>query len=391
MNLNFVTGMSSRSRNHSRAASPTLSVRSRRSMISSRSRNKYLPQDLTDDEDSDIENFTDDSRSRLRRHEGKPRSRRNTEQLDLDHRDTEVINRIQKMKEKSKYIRERRSGSLTNWPATKSRDSGSLTPSDDDLRTISSKHRKSSLMSLVQPQKKLLSDSASEKEMSFQQKKEERIASKVIKQVKSDSASERENTKQKPLKVVDSPKAQKKPETESDNEEVVPVVTKLESESRPLKVVTHLNNISKTSNESKASSTSTATSTAQSTSAKKEEKKIIQNENQEMEQQTTLEPLASPVIVVAKAKVKDIEVKKEAAKIAEAWECQHCTFVNDAVATVCTICCKTRVDVLQQLPNTVDDDIDINEINESISQNESDAKQKGKVRKISFLPGTKAH
>lgn len=349
-------------------------------MMSSRSRHKYLPQDLTDDEDSDIENFTDDSRSRLRRHEVKPRSRRNTEQLDLDHRDTEVINRIQKMKEKSKYIRERRSGSLTNWPTTKSRDSGSLTPSDDDLRTISSKHRKSSLMSLTQPQKKLVSDSASEREMSFQQKKEERIAPKVIKQVKSDSASEQENPKQKPLKVVDSPKAKPKPETESDNEEVAtvaPVVKKLESESRPLKVVSNSSNISKTSNESIAT--------------KKEEKKIVQNGKQEIVKQSTPEPVASPVIVVAKAKVKDIEVKREAVKIAEAWECQHCTFVNDAVATVCTICCKTRVDVLQQLPKTVDDDIDINEINESISQNESDAKQKGKVRKISFLPGTKAH
>lgn len=374
--------MPPRSRNHSRAASPTLSVRSRRSMMSSRSRQKYLPEDLTDDEDSDIENFTDDSRSRFRRHEGKPRSRRNTEQMELDHRDTEVINRIQKMKEKSKYIRERRSGSLTNWPTTKSRDSGSLTPSDDDLRTISSKHRKSSLLSLSQPHKKLLSDSASEKEMSLEQKKDERNTSKVIKQVKSDSASERESAKQKLSKVLDLPKAKQKPETESDNEEptaVAPVAKKLESESRPLKIVNNFNNISKPSNES----------TATKKDEKKIQEKIVQEEKQEIVKQTTLEPVVAPAVL--KSQVKDVEVKKEAAKIAEAWECQHCTFVNDAVATVCTICCKTRVDVLQQLPKTVDDDIDINEINESISQNESDAKQKGKVRKISFLPGTKAH
>ena len=97
--------MSSRSINQSRAASPALSVRSRRSMMSSRSRQKYVPQDLTDDEDSDIENFTDDSRSRSRRHDVRNKARRNTEQLDLDHRDTEVISRIQRMKEKSKHIR----------------------------------------------------------------------------------------------------------------------------------------------------------------------------------------------------------------------------------------------------------------------------------------------
>ncbi|CAO1405758.1 unnamed protein product [Diamesa serratosioi] len=72
------------SRNHSRAASPTLSVRSRRSMMSSRQRNKYMHQDLTDDEDSDLDNFTDDSRSRMRRNDGRNKPKKYAESLDFD-------------------------------------------------------------------------------------------------------------------------------------------------------------------------------------------------------------------------------------------------------------------------------------------------------------------
>lgn len=242
-----------RSRNHSRAASPALSVRSRRSTMSSRNRHKYIPKDLTDDEDSDVENFTDDSRSRTRRHEVRNRSRRNTEQLDLDCRDNEVINRVQKMKEKSKFIRERRSGSLTNWPTTKDRDSGSLTPSDDDIKNISSKYRKSSLTSPFPQIRKLLSDSASEKDESKKQKEEKCSSMKIVKHVKSDSASERESVKENSKKVNNPVKTKKKPDTESESESLpspIQAERKPQSENRPLKVVlaSNTNNISKTSN-----------------------------------------------------------------------------------------------------------------------------------------------
>jgi hypothetical protein len=348
-------------------------------MMSSRSRQKYMPQDLTDDEDSDIDNFTDDSRSRPKKQDIRIRTRRNTEQLELDQREAEVISRIQKMKEKSKYIREKRSGSLTNWPTTKDRDSGSLTPSDEESNRISSRFRKSSLTSPIpQGRKTLMSDSASEieKEKPILKSK---VALKSPHSVKSDSASEKEVIKEKPLKRNDLIKNKKTPETESENEsKPQPVImeTKLESESRALKIVNNAASIS-----------------LKETLSKKEEKKIIQVERvkeelpKEIVKQSRQETSTSKAVEEAPKKSEQQVIRAPI----EAWECQHCTFVNEADSKVCTICCKTRVDVLQQLPKTEEDDIDINEINDSILQNENDVKQKGKVRKISFLPGTKAH
>lgn len=354
--------------------------------MSSRNRKKYVQQDLTDDEDSDIDNFTDDSRSRMKRHEPQIKHRRNTETLDLDHRDNEVIGRIQKMKEKSKHIRERRSGSLTNWPTTKTRESRSMTPSDEELKNVSSKFRKSSLTSLATQNQKMLSDSASEKEEDMPAKqKADKSSSKSIKQVKSNSPSENETAKEKPLKVSDSMRTKKKLETQAEDDQKplpVPVRVKPESETRPLKILYEVNNVSKPSNEPLTT---------------KEEKKNGQVDRRNIIED--LKDLKSDDILASTVKIGKIETKKvpiteksiqEAQSITEDWECQHCTFVNEASSSVCTICCKTRVDLLQLLPTT-EDDIDINEINDSILQNENDAKQKGKVRKISFLPGTKAH
>lgn len=344
--------------------------------MSARNRHKYLPQDLTDDEDSDIDNFSDNSRSKIRRNENRNRQRRNTEQFELGYRENEVVSRIQKMKEKSKHIRERRSGSLSNWPPTKGRDSGSLTPSDEEIKKVASKYRKSSLTSPVPQNKRLLSDSASEREREVPDKqKEQKSSPKALTQVQSDSTSEQDSKKEKSLKASDKT-IKKKSETESeiDCEPLPKVVEKnLESENRPLKVS---NNISKASN---------------GPSIKKEEKQIAVPIREEKPKEI-LKSTKSENAVVKDAPQTAVVAKKEIPQksVDEAWECPHCTFVNEAATTVCTICCKTRVDVLKQLPKT-EDDIDINEINDTILQNESDAKQKGKVRKISFLPGTKAH
>ncbi|CRK97753.1 CLUMA_CG011133, isoform A [Clunio marinus] len=242
--------MPMRSMTLSRAASPSLSVRSRRSLTTSRSRHKYVPQDLTDDEDSDIENFTDDSRSRKRLER---RPRRNPEQIELDYRDNEVINRIQKMKEKSKFIRERRSGSLTNWPTTKDRDSGSLTPSDEEIKKTAVKQRKSSLTSPSIPQsQKFLSDSTSEKEKEEEvvNPKKKESTSKFTQPLRSDSASEKELIKENSPPIKETNKTKKKTQPDSDNETVYKKSpeTKLVSESRPLKIVTHSVVKAKTSN-----------------------------------------------------------------------------------------------------------------------------------------------
>lgn len=353
--------------------------------MSSRNRHKYVQQDLTDDEDSDIDNFTDDSRSRTKKHEVRNRSRRHTEQADLDYRDTEVISRIQKMKEKSKYIRERRSGSLTNWPTTKDRDSGSLTPSDDELKKISSRYRKASLTSPVPVNKRLLSDSASEKEKELPESaaRKQIVPPRCVQPLKSDSTSEKEGKE-----VVATPKpSKKKPDSDSSEVEIKPVQTvpakRLESEIRPLKVA--------------VASTSTAnlrTSNGLQTelSSRKEETKVTQAEKTKPVEIPEQSVVVAPPVVVKPLEVDIAGPSKKSAtqEVVEDWECQHCTFVNEAASKICTICCKTRVDVLQQLPPAADD-IDMTEINDSILHGETDAKQKGKVRKISFLPGTKAH
>ncbi|KAG5679700.1 hypothetical protein PVAND_009250 [Polypedilum vanderplanki] len=351
------------SRNPSRAASPALSVRSRRSMISSRQqRQKYMHEDLTDDEDSDLEIFVDDSRSRMKRNSyadirsAGRRERRNTEQLDLDYRDNEVISRIQRMKEKSKHIRERRSGSLTHWPVTKSRDSGSLTPSDDDdeTRKLSSKFRKSSVTSPVALNKsKIHSDSASEREMK--------------------AALRMENEKTKLTPSNNAQKIVKPAANDSDDDE------ELESEKRPLTITSTKSIIHepiKMLGDVKINKQNHDVS--RSTAEREEDKKISheetnnaievvkKNETAEIctSKASTSVALSTKTITTAPADLSNVS-----------WECEHCTFVNEPDTKICAICCKTRVEVLKQLPK-VDDDIDINEINDSILQNESDAKQK---------------
>ncbi|KAL7037872.1 hypothetical protein ACKWTF_009385 [Chironomus riparius] len=563
---NMPNGMPPRSRVQSRvpsrAASPALSVRSRRSMMSSRQRNKYVHQDLTDDEDSDIEqHFTDDSRSRNKRLldlKAGGRQRRNTETFELDYRDNEVITRIQRMKEKSKYIRERRSGSLTNWPSTKDHDSRSVTPSDDETRKISSKHRKSSLTSPIPNSKKILSDSASEEETSVK-------PSKHTKASRSDYDEHDRNEKSKVSSTNSQKVAAKKPTNESDNDDDevferepqtrtskgrpltlssttsnsvarVPIKmtddgSKVDSydedfDEKPAKSQKHLKD-KKKENHAAAVKNQDSTLTRHESTAKRHEspekreespvrrqhspirkssalktQEKSKNDNlrstaspkvqepapirkaqvssskiepstskaHERTKTETLRSTASPKIqepapsrkiqessqkvALSTSKAHEIPVKSklsskiqesattsqevtsksqgiasrsqeatqksqesikskpssskkadtattskikptvqktaisdeeesesddaQASKVVELpggnWECEHCTFVNEADTKVCLICCKTRVEVLKQLP--VEDDIDINEINDSISQNESDAKQK---------------
>jgi len=520
------------SRVPSRAASPALSVRSRRSMMSSRQRNKYVHQDLTDDEDSDIEeHFIDDTRSRNKRLldlKTGGRQRRNSEILELDYRDNEVISRIQKMKEKSKYIRERRSGSLTHWPSTRDHDSRSVTPSDDEIRKISSKYSKSSVTSPISDSRKILSDSASEKETAAK-------PSKNTKANRSDFDETDKHEKSKGSSTNSQKVVAKKPTNESDNDddevfekepqtrtskgrpltlssttsnsvtrEPIKTTDDEESDEKPAKSQSRGNE--KHLKEKKKENHVTAVKHQDSiltrhespvrkheSPVRREESPVKQQElpvkrqqspvrkpalkSQEKTKNENLRSTASPKIqepapskkiqesspkiepstskvhepaLKSKSTLKTQELapksKEPATKSQESiksksssskmldtattskikplkqkaafsdeeesesdtdahprvtknsiavelpggnWECEHCTFVNEADSKICLICCKTRVEVLKQLP--VEDDIDINEINDSISQNESDAKQKGKIRKITFLPGTKAH
>lgn len=379
--------MQSRSRVPSRAASPALSHRSRRSMMSSRHRQKYMRHDdLTDDEDSELEMFTDDSRSKIRKGiESLKHSRqhRKNEHLDLDYRDNEVINRIQRMKEKSKLIRERRSGSLTNWPTTaKERESGSLTPSDDEFRRLSTKFRKSSLTSPIPHKgKKIFStDSVSEEERDDDKKKKKK--NNVSKVTKSDSEGSASATKK-----VSNDNDKKSisenhhhPSSETKNNK-----TTTSSSTVAVKNKNEVNHTWETNKQHKQQEPQTPPPTipTESLQSSSPSKKALPQISSEIPGKT----------IVTKASISSSVVPSSSS---ENWECQHCTFVNESDAKICTICCKTRVEVLKQLPTTIDDDedIDINEINDSIIKSENEAveamKQKGKLRKITFLPGTKA-
>lgn len=326
--------------------------------MSSRSRQQYQPADLTDDEDSDIEHFTDDSRSRSSRRPASlhgdamrshRRHRHQSESRELDHHDAEVINRIQKMKEKSKFIRERRSGSLTNWPTTRARDSGSLSPSDEEIHRSATKyHSKQSLTSPLPQHKKKQhysgTDSEDEKELRRRPKSSTSTTTKI------QSAAVTKASKE-PVDV----------EITKESKSEQPI-NSFASECRPLKVI------------------KSPTPPPTPPTAVIIEQKIVQKVEPK-------EELERPTAVNGSDK-QQIEIPLVA------WECEHCTFVNEATSKICTICCKTRVEVLETLPPTVDDDLDVKAISESIMRNEnddSDSKQKGKVRKISFLPGTKAH
>jgi E3 ubiquitin-protein ligase RNF31 len=355
------------SRNPSRAASPALSVRSRRSTMSMRQRQKYLQHDdLTDDEDSDLERFTDDSRSRQRKQlessRGR-RERRNTEQLELTYRDNEVINRIQKMKVKSKNIREKRSGSLTHWPMAKDRESGSLTPSDDDdLRKLSSKFRKSSMTPPTAQNKEKHLDSASSDGEFLEKRKEKIKPSKSA--IISESASDGEKNKKGQSQLKENLKSL------NDSQKVIEnIAASLSNADEKLKIE------QQAAVESCPSSVPFLFKVGENSNNNSNK-----SSNSRFVKSTELEP--------------KVEEKTKTPTAIENplgnWECEHCTFVNEESATVCSICCKTRVEVLKQLPK-MEDDIDINEINDSILQNENEVKQKGKMRKISFLPGTKAH
>lgn len=378
------------SRNPSRAVSPALSHRSRRSMMSSRQRQKYMD-DLTDDEDSELEMFTDDSRSRIKKSMEALRSsrhRKNSEQLDLDYRDNEVINRIQRMKEKSKLIRERRSGSLTNWPTTtKERESGSLTPSDDELRRLSTKFRKSSLTSpLLEKNKKILSDSASERDdkkkkksafdgSSSQQHKVTRESSPKVTKIDQKKVEEVSKTISETRQLQHTSLPASKHPSESKNIEV----SKSEESrvNRTWEINKHQQepqtSASALRNDMRNESTqSPPTSTSTTTSFEKESAQI------------------SAETITTKPSIQEATSFSPSPSL-ESWECEHCTFVNECDVKICVICCKTRVEVLKQMPSPIEDEeIDINEINDSILKSENDAKQKGKLKKITFLEGTKA-
>ena len=112
------------SRNQSRAASPALSVKSRKSVMSSRhiSRNNFVQQEPTDDEDSGSDGYAEDFRSLRGRREGSARSttasrrsRKNSTQSSIDlEDDSETFSNLNGNNNRPTRStnRDRRSGSI---------------------------------------------------------------------------------------------------------------------------------------------------------------------------------------------------------------------------------------------------------------------------------------
>jgi hypothetical protein len=89
--------------------------------------------------------------------------------------------------------------------------------------------------------------------------------------------------------------------------------------------------------------------------------------------------------------IKTVEPKKAKSPSPEEnlevdWECEHCTFVNSPPSKICMICCKTRTAILKKMP-VAEEPIEI----PSLNSTEDETKKKGRIKKISFLAGTKAH
>lgn len=107
--------------------------------------------------------------------------------------------------------------------------------------------------------------------------------------------------------------------------------------------------------------------------------------------------------------------KRSAIVAGGSWECEHCTFVNEAGTRVCSICCKTSANAEMKIVknNGRKGDLSVRKLNEKKSRSsddysrdyseteslqnkmgkvkvEDDKAKKGRtIRKISFWPGTK--
>lgn len=423
---------------HSRAASPALSLKSKRSTMSARQRTSYVAPDLTDDEDSEEELAREDLARGNRR-----RTRRNSENVAYD--DGETLNRIQRMKEKSRLIRERRSGSLTHWPSSKNKESDSFSNSDHEIAKIDKMSLDSPILSRKHDDRRLhkgspvldrkhYKDSGSGK--SDERNDSRKIASPASnkKHIPSDSDEDNQTKRSPPPEKIKSPIMQKK---KSIEKEISPIMQrkKLNSDSdkepagrkTPLSPVSNRKKLNYEPEKAPLSPIAGRKKISSESSVEIQKKSIkspiLSRKIPEKKQNGKLEKSLSPVrksvssesssIDTPPSKVlqKEVstpikEVKKEIVKekspspeliLDKDWECEHCTFVNEPNSKICVICCKTRTAVLKKLPKEDEVEIDVEKLMNTDPPKAADApedtsaKKKGRTKKITFLPGTKAH
>lgn len=352
------------SRNQSRAASPALSIRSKKSVMSGRHINRnFIEHELTDDEDSESDGYVDDFRSLRGRRESSARStasrrsRQNSTQSSIDmEEDSETFSRAD-VKSSSRSNREvRRSNSLartvqSNWSAKQNGRNKNAAPEFTDKK-VPIETRKTVYDSPLTPD--------SESETGTKALVQAKIREKLAQQSSLDESSS----------------DFWKPKTSSNMR------------------------------------TTNATNNTQTTSSN-EVQTTLQTENEELNPE--LVPDTAPI---GPPRVPDYQ-----------WQCEFCTFVNEAKTTICTICCKTPTNepmkvahsgeqttnststlVPPPLPKKSPPKEDarttppkvetkstipaipptMSKTTSSSEENASNAKLKGRTRKISFWPGTKS-
>lgn len=371
------------SRNQSRAASPALSIRSKKSVMSGRHMNRnFMEHELTDDEDSGSDGYVDDFRSLRGRRESSARStasrrsRQNSTHSSIDlEEDSETFSRGNP-KSSSRSNRElRRSNSLarsvqSNW-TTKQNGRNRDAAADFTERNVLTENR-TTYDSPLTPD--------SESESGTKALVQAKIREKLAQQSSMDESSS----------DFWKPKATSNIRSDNTNNVQAP---KPKSKVRP-----------DNTNNAQASESNDI--------------------------QTTMPPVT---VEVNPELVPDTATFGPPPRVPEyQWQCEFCTFVNEPQTTICIICCKTptneAIKVVQPDEQTTNlnksppplpkksppkEDARVtppeNEAKSSAAkppstttlptkskttssseENSSNSKLKGRTRKISFWPGTKS-
>lgn len=322
----------SHSRLPSRAASPALSTRSRKSVMSLRNghRHSYTEQHLTDDDSSDSDDYLDgfqafknsDRRENSKSLRSSRRSLKNSPHQSLDYDDDSETFATQSQKGSN---RNSRGNSLARSLASRS----DRRPRLNRLRSDSLQDSGSDTRALVQ---------AKIREKVAQQSSMDESSSDFYKP-KTDSAQPQTDT---PAKII-----------KSKQQETVSNVPNVENKTKVSNGITKENedqNTKTTSAITSSSTTTTTTPAATTTAAAADE--------------TADGPVGPP------PKTPNYD-----------WECEFCTFCNEANTKICAMCCKT--------PTKSPVRKGTSSKKETGSSDKNKGKSKKLTRKISFWPGTK--
>lgn len=363
--------------------------------MSSRNRNNYIEHELTDDEDSGSEGYMDDMRSFRGRRESSARSstsrrgRRNSTQSSIDLDDDCENRNGNRNSVKVASNRDRRAGSLarsvqSGWstkPATKS---ASSNRSQEPIVSDRNDRRKVDSPSQTQD---------SESEPGTKALVQAKIREKLAQQSSLDESSSdfwKPKNSKNPKGVAN--KFQSRVESESQtNDRPIQAANTFSTEPIERERSMQSANANAPDPIEREKSVQLAKPTE---SVERDILQIIEQDNINVHSEIDVGPLGPP----PSAPEYD-------------WECEFCTFVNEAKTKICTICCKTPMSIPQKKlsasepiksaePPIESTSIVVNEvIRKSTTASSSEdtnkesnnvGKSKGKSRKISFWPGTKS-